>query len=124
MARTLLNKADLAEEQGDVTKALAGYTLATELWPDFPEAKPGGAWAQNARRLRNQQRTRRHVLQARARADALRVRLATSGKELDQMTRTLEGAIQTPTSLVSSWRGLAKVLLSSVVGQRRGARKP
>lgn len=95
-AQTLRRIADDAIAHRDLPAALSAYTLLIELWPDLPEARPGGAWTNEQQRLTAQIQRQTTLNTALLRGQKLQTQLLHHNLNLSQMQRSILN-ILTPT---------------------------
>ncbi len=96
-AQTLRRIADDAAAHNDLAAALSAYNLLIELWPDLPEARPGGAWTNEQQRLSAQIQRQATLNTALLRGQKLQAQLLHHNLNLSQMQRSILN-ILTPTT--------------------------
>ncbi len=89
MAREVIAVAEEARAATDPRLEAAAYQLLIDLWPDFPEARTGGAWHNSLARAEHLIGVHSSLMETRIRAGVLQDRLQVTGMQIDAMSNKL-----------------------------------
>lgn len=95
-ARALVEVAEAARARQDDAGAAAAYGQLLALWPDFPEAQPGGEWSGARARAAQRVVRVRDVHLSLLRGQWLEAQLRDRGQDLQQMQRTIQELLESP----------------------------